>query len=289
MLTAIPSPPINGFDLGPLNIRFYGLMYVVGIALAIWLTRRRWRAKGGDPELVEEIAIWGVPAGIIGGRIYFDITTPSQMPPHWWGPFAVWDGGLGIWGGIALAAVVGAWRIRRRGKSVSAFMDAVAPGLLIAQAIGRIGNYFNQELFGGPSSLPWAVQVDPEFRPPGFEQFTTFHPTFLYEMIFDVLLAVVLILLGRTGKVRAPGLFALYVFGYSGFRIFEESLRVDYSQYFLGLRLNFFVAAALALAGLVWFLIAQLRKRPEPEPEPESEPESEPGDEAREEAHRAEE
>lgn len=275
MLSAIPSPSINGFDLGPLNIRFYGLMYVIGIALAIWLTRRRWRAVGGDPELVEEVAIWSVPAGIIGGRIYFDITTPSQIPPHWWGPFAVWDGGLGIWGGVALAAVVGAWRIRRRGQSVTAFMEAVAPGLLFAQAIGRLGNYFNQELFGGPSTLPWAVRIDPQYRPPGFELFETFHPTFLYELVFDVLLGVVLILLGRMGKVRAPGLFALYVTGYSAFRIFEESLRVDYSQYFLGLRLNFFVAAALALIGLIWFLIAQFRTPKASTAEPEEAAETE--------------
>jgi prolipoprotein diacylglyceryl transferase len=271
---SIPSPSINGFYLGPLYIRFYGLMYVVGIALAIYIARRRWRANGGNVDLVDEIALWGVPAGIIGGRIYFDITTPAEIPPHWWGVFAVWQGGLGIWGGIALAAVVGIWRIRRSGAPVGKFMDAVAPAILVAQAIGRIGNYFNQELFGGPTSLPWALQIDPQYRPPGFLQNATFHPTFLYEMIWDLALAAFLVWLGHHHKIRPQGLFALYVAGYSAFRIFEESLRVDYSQYFLGLRLNFFVASVLTVIGLVWFIMLQRRPMPvepvEAAPEPET-------------------
>ncbi|MGH3493826.1 MAG: prolipoprotein diacylglyceryl transferase, partial [Sciscionella sp.] len=127
---SIPSPPISGFSIGGLFIHFYGLMYLVGIALAILITRRRWRAAGGNPDLVEEVALWAVPSGIVGGRIYFDLTTPAKIPPHWWGPLAVWDGGLGIWGGVALAAVVGIWRVRRRSDRVTAFMDAVAPGIL---------------------------------------------------------------------------------------------------------------------------------------------------------------
>ena len=271
---SIPSPSTNGFYLGPLYIRFYGLMYVVGIALAIYIARRRWRALGGSVDLVDEIALWGVPAGIIGGRIYFDITTPAEIPPHWWGVFAVWEGGLGIWGGIALAAVVGIWRIRKAGAPVGKFMDAVAPAILVAQAIGRIGNYFNQELFGGPTSLPWALQIDPQYRPPGYLQNATFHPTFLYELIWDVALAAFLVWLGHHRKIRPQGLFALYVAGYSAFRIFEESLRVDYSQYFLGLRLNFFVASLLTVVGIIWFVALQRRPMPvepvEAAPEPES-------------------
>ncbi len=269
MLSAeIPSPPINGFHLGPLFVHFYALMYVVGITLAILITRRRWRARGGDPDLVDEMALWAVPFGILGGRIYFDLTTPSQMPHHWWGPLAVWDGGLGIWGGVALAAVVCVWRLRRVGASVTGMMDAVAPGLLVAQAIGRIGNYFNQELFGGPTNLPWALQISPVHRPPGYLQYSTFHPTFLYELVWDLLLAGILVWLGRTGKVQPGGLFALYVAGYSAFRIFEESLRIDYSQHFFGLRLNTFVASGLLVAGLVWFAYLQWRgsRRPAPEP-----------------------
>ena len=151
----LPSPAVNGIHIGPAFIHVYALMYLVGITAAIMITRRRWRAAGGDPALAGDVALWAVPAGIIGGRIYFDLTTPADIPHHWWGVFAVWSGGLGIWGAVALAAVAGAWRVRRRGADVKLFMDAVAPALLVAQAIGRIGNYFNQELFGRPTSLPW--------------------------------------------------------------------------------------------------------------------------------------
>ncbi|GIH20756.1 prolipoprotein diacylglyceryl transferase [Rugosimonospora africana] len=263
-LAAIPSPPVNGFHLGPLFVHFYGLMYVVGIALAVFIGRRRWRAMGGNPALVEEMALWGVPAGIIGARIYFDVTTPQFIPPHWWGPLAVWQGGLGIWGGVALATLVCVWRLRRAGFSVTHMMDAVAPCLLIAQGVGRIGNYFNQELTGGPTSLPWGLEISPDHRPAGHLQDPTFHPTFLYELIWDFALAGFLVWLGRTGRVRPGSLFALYVAGYAAFRIFEESLRVDPSQYFLGLRLNFYIASAVTLAGLAWFIVLQRRSRDTP-------------------------
>ncbi len=263
-LASIPSPPTNGIHVGPLFIHVYGLMYVVGISLAIYITGRRWAAAGGDRALVYDVALWAVPAGIVGGRIYFDLTTPFDMPHHWWGPFAVWDGGLGIWGGIALAAIVGAWRVRRAGASVGLFMNAVAPALLVAQAVGRIGNYFNQELFGKPSSLPWAVQISYAARlnsgiPASDLKYTTFQPSFLYELIFDLALAAALVWLGHHRKIQPSGLFALYVAGYSGYRIFEETIRVDSSAHFLGLRLNFFVAIVLTVAGLVWFVIAQRR------------------------------
>jgi prolipoprotein diacylglyceryl transferase len=263
-LSFIPSPSSNGFHLGPLFIHFYGLMYVIGITLAVLITQRRARNAGGDPAVVGDVALWAVPAGIIGGRIYFDITTPSQIPHVWYGVFAVWSGGLGIWGGIAAGVLVGAWRVRRAGQSVALFADAVAPALLVAQAIGRIGNYFNQELFGRPSTLPWALKIQPQHRPAGFyHQFATFQPTFLYELIWDLLLAAVLIWLGNRRSIRPPGLFALYVAGYSAFRIFEESLRIDNSEHFLGLRLNFYVAGALTIVGLAWFVISQ-RRAPAP-------------------------
>jgi prolipoprotein diacylglyceryl transferase len=269
----IPSPPASGVHIGPLFVHVYGLMYVAGIALAIVITRRRWRDARGDPALVADVAIWAVPAGIIGGRIYFDLTTPFDIPHHWWGPFAVWTGGLGIWGGIALAAVAGAWRVRRAGASVAVFMDAVAPALLVAQAIGRIGNYFNQELYGKPSGLPWAVRIDHpavpgHLYPPG----TTFQPSFLYELIFDLALAVVLVWLGHHRTIRPPGLFALYVAGYSAYRIFEETIRIDSSAHILGLRLNFFVAIVLTLAGVTWFIMSQRRSTgAEPPPPPDRE------------------
>jgi prolipoprotein diacylglyceryl transferase len=264
----IPSPPISGFNIGPLFFHFYGLMYVIGIVLAVYITRRRWAAAGGDPDLVNRITYWVVPAGLIGARIYFDITTPFDIEPRhvWWGPLAIWNGGLGVWGGIAAGALVGAWRVRRENASVTVFMDAVAPALLVAQAIGRIGNYFDQQLFGKPSTLPWALEVSRAARlsggiPASDVRFSTFQPSFLYEMIFDLALAAALVWLGHHTRVRPPGLFALYVAGYSGYRIFEETIRVDSSAYFLGLRLNFFVALVVTLAGVIWFLVSQRRGR----------------------------
>jgi prolipoprotein diacylglyceryl transferase len=259
MMAFIPSPAANGFHVGPLFVHAYGLMYVIAVAAAIALTRHRWRRAGGDPDLVYTVAIWAFPAGIVGGRIYFLITTPSQIPDHWWGPFAIWTGGLGIWGGVAAGAAAGLWILRKHlsRADVLRFMDAVAPGLLVAQAVGRIGNYFNQELYGAPSSLPWALEISPAHRVPGYLQYATFEPTFLYELIWNLLLAAALAWLGRRRPIKPPGLFALYVAGYSGFRIFEETQRIDYSQYILGMRLNFFIATLLCLAGLVWFLAVQ--------------------------------
>jgi len=194
-LSFLPSPSVNGFHVGPLFVHFYGLMYVVGIALAIYITRRRWRAAGGDPALVADVATWAVPAGIIGGRIYFDITTPADITPHvWWGVFAVWSGGLGIWGGVALGTVAGIWRVRRAGASWTLFANAIAPALLVAQAVGRIGNYFNKELFGKPTTLPWGLEIPYQYRVAGGIpnqdlHFATFQPSFLYELIWDLALA----------------------------------------------------------------------------------------------------
>jgi prolipoprotein diacylglyceryl transferase len=257
VIGSIPSPDSSGLQLGPFEVHVYGLMYVVGLAAAVLIAGRRWERQGGSRALVYEVAIWGFPAGVLGGRLYFDLTSSNLVPPHWWGPFAIWDGGMGIWGGIALGGLVGAWRLRRAGVSVAAFMDAAAPALLVGQAIGRIGNYFNQELFGGPTSLPWALEISPAHRPAGYERFATFHPTFLYELAFDLALAAFLVWLGNRRRIRPPGLFALYVAGYSAFRIFEESLRIDPAHHFLGLRLNLYVATLLCLAGLIWFARSQ--------------------------------
>ncbi|MGH2915130.1 MAG: prolipoprotein diacylglyceryl transferase, partial [Solirubrobacteraceae bacterium] len=259
LLASIPSPASNGFYIGPLFFHAYGICYVFAVAAAILISRRRWGRVGGDPELCYEIAMWAFPGGLIGGRIYFLITTPSQIPDHWWGPFAIWTGGLGIWGGIAGGVGVGIWRARKRLQHADLLrmMNAVAPALLVAQAIGRIGNYFNQELFGAPSSLPWALQISAAHRPPGYLHVATFEPTFLYELVWNLLLAAFLVWLGNHRKIRAPGLLALYIAGYSGFRIFEETQRIDYSNYFLGLRVNFFVATILCLIGLAWFVALQ--------------------------------
>ena len=265
-LASIPSPSSSGFSIGPLYFHAYGICYVLAVAAAILLARRRWAARGGDPDLVYGVAWWGFPAGLVGGRIYFDITTPSQMPHQWWGPFAIWDGGLGIWGGIAAGVAVGVWYLHRRlsWPDVYRFINAATPGLLVAQSIGRIGNYFNQELFGKPSTLPWALKISHAHRvaelTPRYWHYTTFQPTFLYEIIWNLLVAAALIWLDNRRRVRPPGLFALYVAAYSGFRIFEETIRIDYSQYILGMRLNFWVALIGTVAGLAWFARIQFKR-----------------------------
>ncbi|HXW44263.1 MAG TPA: prolipoprotein diacylglyceryl transferase [Streptosporangiaceae bacterium] len=259
VVSFIPSPPVNGFYVGPLFFHFYGLMYVIGITLAIIITRRRWQAVGGNPDLVYEVALWAVPAGLIGARIYFDITTPNDIPPHWWGVFAIWSGGLGIWGGIAAGAAAGIWRVRRAGQDAGQFANAIAPALLVAQAVGRIGNYFNQELFGKPTTLPWGLQISLAHRPASYLAYATFQPTFLYELIWDLALAALLVWIGHHRRIRPWGLFALYVAGYSAFRIFEETVRIDSSEHFLGLRLNFYVATIMTIVGLAWFIRAQRR------------------------------
>ena len=207
--------------------------------------------------------MWVFPAGVIGGRLYFIVTSWSEVPPHWWGPFAVWKGGLGIWGGIAAGTLAGLWVLRRRGANIPAFMDAAAPALLVAQAIGRVGNYFNQELFGGPTTLPCGLEISPAHRPVSYAQYATFHPTYLYELIWNLLLAAALVWLGRHRRIRAPGLFALYVAGYSFARIGEELLRVDPAHHIFGLRLNFYVASILFIAGIAWFVrIQRIRVSP---------------------------
>jgi prolipoprotein diacylglyceryl transferase len=262
LIASIPSPKTGEFHLGPLLVHAYGLLYGVAVVAAVLIARRRWVARGGSAELVDEVALWGFPAGLIGGRLYHVITSWNEVPHTWWGPFAVWKGGLGIWGGIALGVIVGLWRVRRRGEDVPAFMDAAGvPALLVAQSIGRVGNWFNQELFGKPTDLPWGLEISPENRPAQYANDPTFHPTFLYEIIWNLALAAFLVTLGRRRDIRPPGLFALYVAGYSAFRIFEELLRVDPAHHFLGLRLNLFVAIALTVAGLVWFWLAQRRPR----------------------------
>jgi prolipoprotein diacylglyceryl transferase len=178
MTASIPSPSFNGIHVGPFEIRIYGLMYVVAILAAVAITTRRWEAQGGSRELVHDVALWGFPAGLIGGRLYYLATSWNEVPQRWWGPLAVWNGGLGIWGGIALGTLVGIWRLYRAGADIPRFLDAAAPALLVAQAIGRIGNYFNQELFGRPTDLPWALEISPATAPTATSQARRFTPRF---------------------------------------------------------------------------------------------------------------
>jgi prolipoprotein diacylglyceryl transferase len=160
-LAVIPSPDSGEIQIGPVAVHVYGLMYAIGVFAAVMLTARLWERRGGHRELVHDVALWAFPAGLIGGRLYFLATSWGEVPEHWWGPLAIWEGGLSIWGGIALGTVVGIWRLRRAGADVAAFMDVAAPGLLVAQAIGRIGNYFNQELFGRPTICPGRFRSTP--------------------------------------------------------------------------------------------------------------------------------
>jgi prolipoprotein diacylglyceryl transferase len=254
---SIPSPGFESIGVGPLSFHVYGLCYVLAVLTAVWICGRRWERMGGERVLAADVALVGFPAGLIGGRIYYLITSWSEVPDEWWGPFAVWKGGMGLPGGILAGVLGGIWVLRRRKVDVKAFMDAAAPAILVAQAIGRIGNWFNQELFGGPSSLPWAVEIDPEHRPERYFDSPTFHPTFLYEATWDLLLAGGLVWLGAHRTIRPPGLFALYLAGYGLFRMGMELLRVDPATHVLGLRLNFWVAALVFVAGVVWFIRSQ--------------------------------
>ena len=254
MLAFIPSPSSGVVHAGPLTIHMYGLMLLLAIAACVWLTGKRWVARGGDWDLIFRCTVWGVAAGIVGARLYHDITSWNEVPNHWWGPFAVWEGGLGVWGGIGLGVAVGAIIVHRSGNSVRLMMDCIAPGLLLAQGIGRLGNWWNQELFGKPTTLPWGLKIDSIHRPLGYENYATFHPTFLYELLWDFGGVAVLLLVDRRFKIKPPALFALYVAIYTSFRMFEENLRIDPSHHFLGMRLNFWVSLVLFVGSTVFFV-----------------------------------
>ena len=265
LVGSIPSPSSGEIDLGPVQVHAYGLMLLLGIVAAAWLTGRRWTGRWAfwsDPrgDLVFRVAMWGVLGGIVGARLYHVVTSWSTVDGEWWEPFAVWEGGLGVWGGIAGGVLVGAWVVHRAGESVLAFMDTVAPGLLLAQAIGRWGNYFNQELFGEPTDLPWGLEIDFANRPEQFSAETTFHPTFLYESLWSLLGVFVLLLVDRWVRIRPPGLFCLYVAWYTFARFFMELLRVDEAHEWFGLRLNAWVSIAVFLLALVGFVWSQRRK-----------------------------
>ena len=279
VLGYIPSPSSGTFSVGPLTLHMYGVMLLLGIAACIWLTGRRWVSWGGDWDLVFRVALWGVIAGVIGARLYHDLTSWNQDPAihqHWWGFAAVWDGGLGVWGGIPLGVLVGAWVVHRSGNSVRLMMDAVAPGLLLAQAIGRWGNYWNQELYGRPTSLPWGLKIDPAHRinyaGHDYTNFATFQPTFLYEFVWDLLGVGFLLWVDRRYTLRRPALFALYVIWYTTFRTFEEILRIDPSNYFLGMRVNFWVSLGIWVLAVAFFVWWQFIREPSATAEPRPRP-----------------
>jgi prolipoprotein diacylglyceryl transferase len=261
---SLPSPAQGVWYLGPLPLRAYALCIIIGIIAAIWLAERRWVSRGGEPGAVSDVSLWAIPFGIVGGRLYHVITDPQlyfadgQNP---WNAFAVWRGGLGIWGAIALGAV-GAWiGARRAGISFSELAWALAPAIPLAQAIGRWGNWFNQELFGRPTDLPWGLRIDPEHRPVGYEAQTTFHPTFLYESMWNLGLAGLLIWVGGRFRMTGGQLFAVYVMGYTAARSWIEYLRIDTVNHVLGVRLNVWTSIAVFLAAAVAFSIDTRRAR----------------------------
>ncbi|OJV80729.1 MAG: prolipoprotein diacylglyceryl transferase [Cellulomonas sp. 73-92] len=263
----IPSPVRGVWHLGPVPIRAYALCILTGIVVATWLTRRRWAAEGRDPDQVLDLVFWAVPFGIVGGRLYHLITDPELYFVPGRDPIRalyIWDGGLGIWGAVALGAV-GAWiGCRRRGIRLADFADAVAPGLVLAQAIGRWGNYFNQELFGGPTTLPWGLLIDPAHRPADTPTVAAYQPTFLYESLWDIGVAVLLIWAGRRFQLRNGRLFALYVAAYTVGRAWVEALRVDHANHILGLRLNDWTSLVVLL-GAVAFLTLRRRRTAVPD------------------------
>jgi len=262
-LASIPSPHSSTVDAGPFSIHLYGVMLLLAIAACVALTGYRWVRWGGDWDLVFRVAVWGVAFGIVGARAYHDITSWSEVKAidAWWAPFAVWKGGLGVWGGILFGVLAGAWIVRRSGQSVRLFMDAVAPGLLLAQGIGRWGNWFNQELFGKPTDLPWGLEIDEAHRG-SYIQYDTFHPTFLYEFIYDSIGVVILLLVDKYFRIRRPALFALYVSYYTFGRFFEELLRIDPAHEYLGLRLNAWVSIVVFVLSTAFFIWWQFIRRP---------------------------
>jgi prolipoprotein diacylglyceryl transferase len=260
----IPSPSFNVLHLGPLQIRLYGLMIALGALTAVSLANRRWQQRGGGPSDISAVAMWAIPAGVIGARAYHVATDWKTYRGNWLNALAIWHGGLGIPGGVAAGVLVGIIVARRRHLPPARLLDVVAPALPIAQAIGRLGNWFNQEVFGRPSTMPWALKIGPAHRPAGYERFATFHPTFLYEGLWNLALAAVLILLERRRRLRRGELFNLYVLGYAVGRLWVEDLRSDHASLIFGIRINLWISSIVILAAAAVFIIRRLRSNDRP-------------------------
>jgi prolipoprotein diacylglyceryl transferase len=258
VLAFLPSPGTNAIHLGPLQVRLYGLMIALGVLAGVWLASRRWAARGGDPAMVATIATWAVPAGLVGARLYHVVTDYRSYEGRWFDVVAVWRGGLGIPGGIIAGIVTGIVVARRRGWPVADLLDAAVPALPLAQAIGRLGNYFNQELFGRPTRLPWALDVDVAHRPDRYLHAATFHPTFAYEAVWNLGLCAVLILLDRRRTLRPGSILWAYVLGYGLGRLWVEELRVDPASLILGVRVNLWVSGLAILLGGTMLLVRQI-------------------------------
>jgi prolipoprotein diacylglyceryl transferase len=272
ILAYIPSPTISQFSIGPVTIHIYALCILMGIVLAVWITTTRWKKLGGNFDQVLDITLVSVPAGIIGARLYHIITTPERFfgpDGDWAEMFRIWNGGLGIWGGVLFGALAAwAW-CRHKHYPMALLADAIAPGLLVAQAVGRLGNWFNQELYGAPTTLPWGLKLNMEGTAIGHSEQcydgatcpsgTLFHPTFLYEMIWNLIGAAIIVYIGSKAmkKLKAGSLFAVYIMWYTLGRTWIESLRIDYAHEFLGVRINVWVSMAVFVLGAVSFIVVQ--------------------------------
>jgi prolipoprotein diacylglyceryl transferase len=266
LLASIPSPSFNTLEIGPLTLRLYGLCIALGVIAAVTISSRRWAARGGNPDDIGTIALWAVPAGVIGARLYHVATDWKTYQDDWVGALKITNGGLGIPGGVALGVLVGVIVVKRKHLPVRPLLDVVAPAIPVAQAIGRLGNWFNQELFGRPTTLPWGLEIDPEHRPPGYEQFATFHPTFLYEALWNLSLAALLIWIDKKRWLRPGELFLVYVFGYSIGRLWVEDLRIDPASLIWGVRVNIWMSVIVGLSAAGIFLWNRRPGAPVPSP-----------------------
>ena len=238
-----------------IGVRYYGVMIALGVLAAVTLARRRWKAMGNDPDEIADVAVWAVPAGLIGARLYHVITDWNDVYSNgrWmWRAFEIWNGGLGIPGGIALGALAGVAAARYYRIDVKDCVDAMVPAIPLAQAIGRFGNYFNQELFGRPSNLPWAVEISPNKRPPQYADNSTFQPTFAYEALWNLGTMGVLVWLDSKKVLRPGKLAPAYAVLYFTGRLWVEALRSDHANTLFGLRINIVVSLAVMAAGSMW-------------------------------------
>ena len=267
-LGVIPSPTSGSIHLGPLRLNAYGMMIAIGVIAAVRIAGRRAENKGvGTTEDISSIAMWAVPAGVLGGRAYHVLTDYERFQGHWFDAIKIWEGGLGIWGGVTAGVVVGWWCARRRGLDAWWIISCAAPAIAIAQAIGRWGNWFNQELFGRPTTLPWALKVSGNIaEKAGYAAGTTFHPTFLYESVGCVVLAWLLIRLEQRITPARGRLFAWYVAGYTVLRFGTESIRIDTAHHVGGMRLNQWVAIGVFAVAALFLVIDRLRSQETPEP-----------------------
>ena len=258
-LAFIPPPPTNGFRLGPLFFHLYGLCIAVGIIAAFWLANRRWVAAGGRPGELERPGMWAVVFGFVGGRAAYVSTHTGEFRGRWLHVLAIWEGGLALYGGLTLGILTGIWVARRRGLPVLRALDAAVPAIPLAQAFGRWGNYFNQELFGTPTRLPWALRVDPAHRPARYLDAATFHPTFLYESLYDLAVVAALLWLSARRRLRPGSLALCYLVLYAFGRFWLELLRTDTTYRLLGLSRNAWVSLAVMAAGSVWLWLRERR------------------------------